>query len=266
VNLTHSDGCPIIDDKSNRDLLDLDGNAPAHGRGRIPRDYSRVPIGGLPYSGPPRKIFPRSEWKDRIKDLQKRKIVLSEMARKAGVKTKNQGQTNFCWCNAPVLCVEITRAASGEKYVELSPASVACQINNFRNEGGWGGQAVRHLAEHGASPVKYWPANAINKTYNNDESQAARMRHRVTEWTELRPQSFDDMMSELLCLRPVAIGLNYWRHEITAVDPVILADGRFGARIWNSWGDGWGQNGMAILDESHCTPDDAISPLSVVAL
>lgn len=266
--LIHSDGCPVIDQKSNHDLLNLDGSNPEQGRGRVPRDYKEQPFGSLPFAKPVQnKPIPRSEWKERVRELISKKTVLSEMARKAGVKTKNQANTNFCWANAPTLCVEIMRVQAGEEYVELSPAAIACPVNNYRNVGNWAPRAIEHYAKFGGVPVSMWPANAIDRRYDNAETQSMRPRHRVTDWLDLPQNSFDHLFSENLRLRPVAIGVDAWGHEITACDPVVTKDGRFGVRIWNSWSDDWGQRGMGILTEDYLSSGfDQIAPLSSTAL
>lgn len=104
--LIHSDGCPVIDDGHNQDLLNLDGSNPEHGRGRVPRNYDATPFGSLPFAKPVgAKPISRSEWKERIQALISKKAVVSEMARRAGVQTKNQAQTNFCWAFALLLLI-----------------------------------------------------------------------------------------------------------------------------------------------------------------
>jgi hypothetical protein len=112
-----------------------------------------------------------------------------------------------------------------------------------------------------------WPQIAIDRRYDNDKTQAVREQHRVKDWIDLPRNSFDHLMSELLRLRAVAIGLDAWGHEVTACDPVILKDGRFAARIWNSWAESWGQRGMSILAEDYITRGfDQIAVLHSTAL
>jgi len=268
VSLIHSDGCPVIDDNSNQDLLNLDGANPEQGRGRVPRDYNATPFGSLPFAKPvATKPIPRSEWKERIQEMTAKKLILSDMARRGGVQTKNQGQTNFCWAFAPTLCVEIARVQAGEKYVDLSPAAIACPVNDFRNVGNWANKAIAYYAKFGGVPSSMWPQIAIDRRYDNDKTQAVREQHRVKDWIDLPRNSFDHLMSELLRLRAVAIGLDAWGHEVTACDPVILKDGRFAARIWNSWAESWGQRGMSILAEDYITRGfDQIAVLHSTAL
>jgi hypothetical protein len=39
----------------------------------------------------------------------------------------------------------------------------------------------------------------------------------------------------------------------------------FGIRIWNSWSDQWGQNGMGVLTEGKATNNGAIALVSMEA-
>lgn len=169
-----------------------------------------------------------------------------------------------CWINAPVHCLEIVRAVQGQDYVELSPASCGAIIKQFRNVGGWGTEGLKFLVDKGAVPTSLWPANAIDPRYNTQAANAERHKYRVLEWYELRPRNFDEFMTALFYKIPVAIGLNWWRHEVTALDPVYV-NGQFGCRINNSWGTNWGDKGRGILLGNKANPDDAVAPRAVMA-
>ncbi len=249
-------GVPVIEDGS------LDLIAPGqNGRGRIERDYATQPLGFMScapaYALP---LIPRSEWDERIRDLERAQARIPDICDAMGLKVKNQASTNYCWINAPVHCLEIIRVVQGQDYVELSPASVGAKIKNFRNEGGWGTEGLRYLVDHGAVPSSLWPNNAIERRYDTPEADQQRRRFQVDEWDDL-PTSFDAVADRVLNGFPVAIGLNWWGHEVTAVALVKLdGAGRYGMMIDNSWGTGWGQNGRSVLSESKATPDDAVAP------
>lgn len=171
-----------------------------------------------------------------------------------------------CWINAPVHCLEIIRAIQGQQYVELSPASVGAKIKNFQNEGGWGTEGLQYLVETGCVPSAQWPSNAIDRKYDKASNNALRDRYRVGEWLDLPAGNFDAVATCLLLRIPVAIGLNWWGHEVTAIDLVKLdGKGRYGALMDNSWGADYGDNGRVILTESKATPDDAVAATSAVA-
>ena len=209
-------------------------------------------------------LIPKSEWQARIKEMEERKSRISDQIRFAKLPPKNQEQTNYCWGNAPVHCTEIVRMQQGEKMVLLSPASVCAKINGFKNDGGWGKEALERIISDGITPVTLWPANAINRSYDTVTSTAMALKYRVTEWTELQPRNINQLVSMLLRRVPVAVGYNWWSHEVTACDPVWL-DGDIAVRIRNSWGQ-WGDgNGFAVLQGNRMLPDDAVCPRVALA-
>lgn len=259
-------GCPIIDDHNAHEFVEpvVDGHRVA--RGMMPRDYHKVPYGSLENAEPlSLPLIPESEWAERIKDREKLGARVQDLCDAAGLKVKNQEQTPYCWINAPTHCVEVARVAAGLPYVELSPASAGAKIKNFQAVGGWGTEGVEFIAKSGLVPASIWPNNAINKKYDTPAADAERPKYQIDEWWELKPRSFEELMSCLLLGIPVAIGLNWWGHEVTAIDGVVLKGGAFGVMIDNSWGTSWGQNGRGVLARSKATPDDAIAPRVVTA-
>jgi len=206
--------------------------------------------------------IPRDEWDDRIEEMERTKTRLSDTLRK-DVPVKSQSSTRFCWINSPTWCTEVVRHTQGQPYVELSPASVGAKIKNFRNVGGWGTEGLEYIADHGLVPASLWPANAINRRYDTDEADAERPKYRVIEWSKLPDRDLETIYDCLFARIPVSIGLNWWSHQVTAVDPV--RQGRqYGVRIGNSWGSGWSDNGYGILLGRKAIPDDAVAPRSVV--
>ncbi len=234
-------------------------------RGLQPRDLSHHPFGSMPFaeSFPRELIIPRSEWPDRIAEMERTKSRISDICDQAGLPCKDQNGTNYCWINAPTHCVEIVRLVQGQPMVILSPASAGGPIKGFRNVGGWGTEGLEWIVENGVVPVDKWPANAIDRRYYTAENKEIARKYRIVEWWDI-PTTFDAMMSCLFRRIPVAIGLNWWSHEVTAVDPVKTGSNSFGARIRNSWGMNWEDRGYAVLSESKATPDDAVGPRSAI--
>lgn len=213
---------------------------------------------------PSELLIAESEFQARIKEAEEKKSRLSDLCTLEDLPCKDQDNTNYCWINAPVYTVECVRLQQGQKKVILSPASAGGPIKNFRNVGGWGDEGLRYLAEHGCCPVSKWPANAISSTYYTEENKKLAKKYRVTEWYELKPRNHHQMISLLLRGIAVAVGYNWWGHEVTAVEAVWL-DGQAVIRIRNSWGMGWGTQGYGILQGSRMYADDAVAPRVAIA-
>lgn len=222
---------------------------------------------GFAYGGtadpfPDELIIPRSEWQARIQEAEETKTRIPDLCDRRGLKVKDQQQTNYCWANAPVHCVEIMRCWNNQRPVPLSPASVAARIKNYQNVGGWGKEALEFIAKNGAAPAEFWPVNAIDRRYATPATLEIAKGFAVDEWYELEPRNLDHMISCLLLGIPVAIGLNWWRHEVTATHAVWI-DGEVGVGIDNSWGQGWGDKGRGVLRGSRMYADDAVAPRTV---
>lgn len=219
---------------------------------------------GVADSFPSDLLIDPSEFEPRIKELEERKSRLSDLSLLEGLPCKDQNGTNLCWANGPTHCTEIIRLLQGQSMIIISPASVAGPVNGFRNQGGWGKEALDQIISHGAVPVDKWPANAISKQYYTEENKQLAMNYRVIEWVELEPRNMQQLASLLLRRIPVAVGYNWWSHEITAVDAVWL-DGALAIRIRNSWGMGWGDKGFSILQGSKAKADDQVAPRVAIA-
>ena len=204
--------------------------------------------------------IPSSDWPEMIEQLDILKAQPVHHKRLSGFKSLNQASTNYCWINAPIQTMHYVRAMQGLPHIPLSPASVGAPIKNYRNRGGWGSEGMAYLREFGAVPQSMWPANAIDRRYNTPENNAVRKKFKVEEFYELPDRSFHALVSCLLQGWPVAIGLNWWRHEVTACGVHIRGgdpESDTVIEIDNSWGN-WGDEGHGILVRSKATPDDAV--------
>ncbi len=223
-------------------------------RGRIPRDFALDPLGCR--SAAPRfdvPIIPRSEWSDRIKRQEDDGTRTSDIISRSGMKPLNQNGTNYCWGNAPVNAMRVLAAMMNEPYADLSPASVCAPIVGYRNNGGYGLNAVQKIFDDGVCTTKTWPANAIDRKYDNAESRADRIKRKFIKWgdVDVSRSGFEKIASGCLRNWLFPIGLNWWSHEVLGVDVTEVSRGVFGLRIYNSHGDG-----LLVLSESKGTPDD----------
>jgi hypothetical protein len=204
-------------------------------------------------------LIPRSEWAGRVEAMEQGNSRLSDMVKAAGMETKNQQSTNYCWIFAATSALQAARIFQGYPHLELSPASVGCLVTNYRNVGGWSTQGIREGAKSGWAPSSMWPDTAIRRSYDTEEVKAARQRYKLQEWWELRPRSEEEVATCLLCGIPVAVGFNWWGHAVLALDLVSFGN-EFGIRCLNSWGPGYGEEGFFVLKGSKRIADDAVAP------
>jgi hypothetical protein len=260
----------VIDDSNYQNFVDTDPiiDGERKTRGLMPRDFNRVPFGSMPFANkyPQDLMIDPSQWDGLYDKMVAEESFLSQIWKRQGVEVQDQNGTNFCWFFGPVSALLAVYARNNQPYVKLSPAFGACQIKNFRNEGGWGNEALEFLVANGCCRADLWPPTAINRKYLTEEAKADAATRKVTEWWDLPPKNFNALMSALFYRIPVAVGYNWWGHEVCALDPVRIEKGVWGIRIVNSWGASWSESGFGILNKSKATPDDAVAPRVGMAL
>lgn len=263
----------IITDSTSNDVL-----FPAACRtGAVPRDFGVQPVGsdGLkPPSGI--ALIPESEWIPRIRDRKKYGLGLSQIWKTGWnggrMPSKDQGQRGYCWSHSVTRCLEFLLAKANQKQELLSAYSIACKIKNFQDEGGWCGLSGKFVADYGVVPESLWPARSVDRSLDNAANWESAKAFRMTEgWYDLNRQVWDQditwkgVVSLLLQNVPCAIDYMPWGHSVNVFD-VDEKDGEVWPVIFNSWGDGWGDQGTALLMNAWSrSPDGAVAPLVSVA-
>lgn len=242
----------VIDDDN------FGGHVPAdiEAFGHIPRDYVAEPYGSaLPaYETLGLPDIDRSEYDDRIEEMEKTKSRLSDMYLRRGWPKPYQNGIPYCWIYAVASAMLLDRAKQNLPLLNLSPESAGARLTGFRSVGGWSSQGAKWVAEHGMNTYDEWPKHAagINRKYDTAENREKALDNKIL-FADLPARSFKALMNCLFARLPCPIGLNWWRHAICAADPVKLGKNAYGARILNSHGDGF-----LVLSESKATPDDAL--------
>lgn len=251
-------GILIVDDTTDVDSITPDG---VH-RGYIPRDYDKVPVGAVA-SPFPYPTLSREVIIDMIKEREHRGQMITEIADNRGVVRLNQQQTNYCWFNAVVSAIHNQRAASGMDFVPLSPASGAAPIRGFRNEGGFGGEALQWLRTNGCNTQQEWPANAIDSRYYTQKNKDLAKRNMILEAYELDPHDILQLFTALVMGFSCPVALMWWGHEVCTVDPKVVGRNTLAAETDNSWGASYGTNGRLVLEESKLSAADQLAVRSV---
>lgn len=254
---------PIIDDSTIADHL---GNETDRRCGTKPRTCAVGSMSFAPQIPGNFKILPRDQWKTRIQQMDQEKSRLSDFILHAGIPCKSQEQTLYCHGNSPAAAVEFLRAMEGQPYVPLSPASIAGPTVNYQNQGGYIADDLKQVTDVGCASEFYVAANQIGAAGFKRGWKDDAANYRAKEWWDLGHRSnysFDLMMTLLFARIPVCVAYNWWGHAVTMTDPVLMPNGRFGARGRNSWGDSYGAHGFFVVEESYATPDEAYALRSI---
>lgn len=206
------------------------------GYGLQDRDFEAFPYGSIA----PEFSFKVLTWPEiveRAEFNERNKCRTSDILRAKGFLSSNQSRTNYCWMHGPVNALIGTRIIRNYPNLPLSAASAAAIVKGFRNVGGWGGEALKHLQAYGVATVEHWPYNAISRQYVTDAMKQNAMLHRVTDWEDMPGRDkqvlFSALVQNIMC--PVAY--NWWGHLVCAVDPLITGPTSGNVLILNSHGD-----------------------------
>lgn len=218
-----------------------------------------------PWDGP---VWSRDEIRERIKEREQTQTIMSQLLRQKKIPTSDQNGLNYCWGYGPFSAVNCLRAWRNQPYIEWSRESVCAPVKGGSNSGGWGIDALNRMVSHGMLPQNFPGLQRWSRSvgqYTSPTAIAEAAKYKITEWFVLQDRNFLQMMTALLLNHAVAVGYNWWSHEVCGVDPVIIGSTDLGLRIWNSWGPSYGDQGFNILSESRATPDDAVIPVVQIA-
>jgi hypothetical protein len=205
------------------------------GPGYVPRDYDRHPVGS--YKGG--RKFPDAL---RYDEKQLREIFREQEAKKTSLRHIQDRSPRALASAIPdqLLLVlrrrrspsMLIRVCANLPFVRLSPFSVACPIKNFRNNGGWGTQALAYMVEHGVAAEEFWPmetpemssaeceranmAAIRNGRQYFESSRANAAEHKITEFFDVGDRDWNAKLSLLARRIPVPCGYSWMGHEMTS--------------------------------------------------
>lgn len=231
----------------------------------MPRPEGHEP--GL-YSAPLRSavaIISRSEWSARLKEQMAHKRLTSQMQNWA---SDDQGSHPTCWAAGTNAAFSTARVRQGHPFVRMSAMAIAVPISGGRS-GGYEGDAVQYLTEHGGVDVALWGYTDMANRDSDPAVQANRLLHKSLESYECN--GFDEFATAWLLGFPCTISYNWWSHVVMGCDLVEIEPGSFGVRIRNNWGESYGDKndfgfgGYAVFREGKGTPSDGFAFRQVTA-
>jgi hypothetical protein len=246
----------IVDDSNWQNELTI-GQQMGMGFGGMPKPAGHDSRGYSSLFGSVIPNIPRSEWSDRIKEKKAKKTRISDCQ---AWSCDNQGSFPTCWSAGTMQTASTARVIQLgiEHYVRLSAMAVAVPISGGRS-GGFEGDAVRYLTEHGGVDSEIWGYTDPSRKTSDPAVQANRQLYKSLESHECN--GFDEFATALLLNMPCTVSYNWWSHVVMLTDLVEIERGSFGFLIRNNWGDGYGDKhdthgfgGYAVFREGKGTP------------
>lgn len=240
--------------------------------GCIERDFNEYPIACM--SGltefPDELLIDPSEQPHWLEKQIEAKAQLSDIRNRGNygqpIPSLDQNPWGYCWNHSTVHAAMLVRASNNQPYVPLSAFAGAAIVKNYRDLGGHCVQALQFIREVGAPSQALWPQKKVDRRLDTPEMRANAALHKVEEWWDFsqnKAKRTQQMISALLRGIPVAMDVYWWRHSICVLD--VLGFNPLRVRIWNSYGDQYGNNGTEILEGNRAMPDNAVAPRVIVA-
>lgn len=212
-------------------------------------------------SGTPGPRYRREDWPELMAIQERDRTSPYHVHVDYEVPVLSQKSTNYCWMFGAVAGVMNRYAAMDGIAPLLSPAGPACQGKRYRNEGGWGEEAVGYIQKYGIPTQEYWPNCSFDETLEERLTvKASASKHNVIQYEILERYDFDAVMSALLCpynSSPVTLGLSWWGHLVLGLQAVRY-QGQWGIVFVNSWDYSWGEGGYGVLLGERANPAEAV--------
>lgn len=253
----------VINDRNYKRFLSgqvVDGDQKSYGL--KPRNFKTHPTGysaAAPVFDLP--LMDDAEIADRIKEQEKYQSSLYHVRLRGNagspVPSYDQDGVGYCWNHSVASACTALRAAAGEPFVPLSPFMVGCIIKGYRDQGGWGLEAVEFVAKNGMPSTAFWPARSMSRSNDTPEMRANAKLHRFTYWFDCSDNPATrkrQVMTASLLGLPVVADFNWWSHSVCLLRVFSMDE----SGIWNSWSDNWSEKGFGKLQGRKAWPDGAV--------
>lgn len=252
----------LITDANYREFLDQQAEKGIVGFGALPR---QTPVGGLagvPVFAEHVPLIPESEWADRIRHMTENKLWIGDRWQ-SDPKADFQNGYGFCWAYSLAQSVMAVRAAQGLPFVQLSPESLAEDVN-YRNEGNYLDSALAYAAKYGIATRATVPQHKIKESQWNPAYKEERKLYIPLEWWDLGGQSvWKETVTALLMGHGCYVGLDWWSHAIWYDRLRIGSSGKVEVHTPNSHGPGedvWLSGSKAVPSMGSFVPRSVTWP------
>jgi hypothetical protein len=248
-------GQPIlqIDDSNYRDFVP-DGSGllrDRHGNefwtGCLPiGEWAPARMTTVPFEASGIVQYDEKEVKERLESMWAAKSSLMHLTYKYDSLYQSHGT---CWVHGACVAASMLLAKANLPYRVPSPASVAYHCyTNFGVRGGYPSLAVEKFQEHGAANTDLWPENGHSRRYDDPQTRADRKHNWLEEVVILGggEEGFWRGMSAICQGIPIGCSYSWWSHYVCGCwGRVENGEVKSGHR--NTWGNGYGDKGFALL-------------------
>ena len=225
-----------------------------------PSDYQ---MPGVVSSGAPVQTIPYERWPELIRQQNDDESSLYHVWQRSRIGVLNQGQSSYCWAFSSVAGLMLQREVEGRPFRRLSPSSVAAPIVGYANRGYYIESALEGMRTQGAATDDFVPMLTTNSRDFKGGWREDAAKNKISMAMSI-PRDHQTQGSMLLLGYPLVAALNWWGHAILFLGVLDRYPSRpatdytrYGVLFVNSWGTGWGQGGLGVVEYSQQIADRA---------
>jgi len=213
--------------------------------------------------GAPVQSIPYERWPELIRQQNEDESSLYHVWQQSRIGVLNQGQSSYCWAFSSVAGLMLQREIEARPFRRLSPSSVAAPIVGYTNRGYYIESALEGMRTQGAASEDFVPMLTTNSREFKGGWRDDAAKNRISIANAI-PRDHQTQGSMLLMGFPLVAALNWWGHAILFLQVLDRYPSRpatdytrYGVLFLNSWGTGWGQGGLGVLEYSQQIADRA---------
>ena len=225
-----------------------------------PSDYQ---MPGVVASGAPVQAIPYERWPELIRQQNEDESSLYHVWQRSRIGVLNQGQSSYCWAFSSVAGMMLQREVEGRPFRRLSPSSVAAPIVGYTDRGYYIESALEGMRTQGVASDEFVPMLTTNSRDFKGGWRDDAVTNKISMARSI-PRDHQTQGSMLLLGYPLVAALNWWGHAILFLAVLDRYPSRpatditrYGVLFLNSWGTGWGQGGLGVVEYSQQIADRA---------